>query len=198
MKRIVLILGLFLFGVGTAFSQESMWSFNYTPASPIGDLQEYTNATSLRGWAIDGRRFMTDNVSLGGYIGYNGFFEERPRQLYDIDNTTINAITYRYLYVVPVLINSHYYIGEGWIRPYAGLGLGIYYVEQELQFNTFRIQEKNWRFGLAPEVGVLIPFGVGATTGVMLGAKFNQVSYNVQGIDNLNYINYNLGIGFSF
>ena len=64
--------------------------------------------------------------------------------MYDIKNTTINAKSWRYVYTLPVLITTHYYIGEGWIKPYIGIGAGIYYIEQELQFSTFRIEEKNW------------------------------------------------------
>ncbi len=181
-----------------AMAQESIWAFNYNPASPGGDLRDYTNATSWRGWSFEGRRFMTDDVSLGVYIGYNGFFEEKPRSLYDINNTTINAKSWRYVYTLPVLVTTHYYIGEGWIKPFIGIGVGIYYIEQELQFSTFRLDEKNWKLGFAPEAGVFIPFGVMANVGVLLSAKYNLVVYNVQNIDNLYYLNYSLGIAFKY
>ena len=70
--------------------QETLFSFNYNPASPLGDLKTYADGTSWRGWSFDGRKFTTDEVSIGGYVGYNGFYEERARDLYDIDNVTIN------------------------------------------------------------------------------------------------------------
>lgn len=181
-----------------SMAQESIWAFNYNPASPLRDLQDYTNATSWRGWSFEGRKFMTDNVSMGVYIGYNGFFEEKPRSLYDIKNTTINAKSWRYVYTLPVLITTHYYIGEGWIKPYIGIGAGIYYIEQELQFSTFRIEEKNWKLGIAPEAGVFVPFSVIANEGVLLNIKYNEVFYNVQNIDNMRYLNYNVGIAFKY
>ena len=197
---ITLLIGVMLMSGAArqSMAQESIWAFNYNPASPLEDLQDYTNATSWRGWSFEGRRFMTGNVSLGGYIGYNGFFEEKPRSFYDINNTTINSKSWRYVYALPVLVTTHYYIGEGWIRPYIGIGVGIYYIEQKLQFSTFRTEEKNWRLGFAPEAGVFVPFGVLVNAGALLSVKYNQVFYNVQNIDTLNYLNYSLGIVFKY
>ena len=197
MKKILTFL-IVLITCDTTVAQYSLWSFNYNPASPVGDLKTYTDATSLRGWSFEGRKFMTDEVSLGGYIGYNGFYEERPRALYDIENVTVNAITWRYVYTVPVLVNTHYYIGEGWVRPYVGVGVGFYYIEQELQFSSFRISDNYVKFGFAPEVGVFVPFGFDSNTGILLNAKFHQVFYEERDIGNLNFINYNIGIAVSY
>lgn len=181
-----------------SMSQETLFSFNYNPATPLGDLSSYADGTSTRGWSIDGRKFTTDEVSVGGYIGYNGFYEERARALYDIDNVTINSQTWRYVYTLPVLVTAHYYIGEGMVRPYVGLGVGLYYVEQELQFSSFRISEDSWNFGLAPEVGAFIPFGLGSNVGALINVKFHQVFYEELNIGSLNYINYNFGLAFSY
>lgn len=179
-------------------AQESIWAFNWNPATPMGDLENWIGETSLRGWSFEGRRFMTDNVSLGGYLGFNGFFEEKPRGLLDINNTTINAKSWRYLYSLPVLVTTHYYIGEGWIKPYVGIGLGIYYTEEELQVGTFRSKETSFDFGFAPEIGVFVPFGLLSNVGALVAVKYNQVFYTSQNIDGMSYINYSLGIAFKY
>ena len=197
MKRTLLIVTV-IFSWTFALGQESLWSVNYNPAIAFGDLSNYADGTSWRGWSFEGRRFTTDEVSVGGYIGYNGFYEERARALYDIDNVTINSQTWRYVYTLPVLVTAHYYIGEGMVRPYVGVGTGVYYIEQELQFSSFRLSNNYWKFGLAPELGLFIPFGISSNVGALLNAKFHQVFYNEQNIDNLNYINYNFGIAVSY
>ena len=195
-KALLTIFSVFV--ITFSMAQETLFSFNWNPATPLGDLSAYADGTSLRGWSIDGRKFTTDEVSIGGYIGYNGFYEERARALYDIDNVTINSQTWRYVYALPVLVTAHYYIGEGMVRPYVGLGVGLYYIEQELQFSSFRISEETWKFGLAPEVGAFIPFGLGSNVGALINVKFHQVFYEEQNIGNLNYINYNFGLAFSY
>lgn len=198
MKRL-LIAGILFISLGARAQEgEMIWAFYYQPASPSGDLQQYISEFSARGWGFEGRMMMTEDVSLGGYIGYNGFYQEIPRGLYDVGTTTINAKTWRYTYTLPILINAHYYIGEGMVRPYLGAGTGIYYIEQELQFGTNRLTDKNWKFGVAPEAGFYIPFGIQSSVGLMIGVKYHFVFYNVQNIDNLSYLNYNLGLGFRF
>ena len=175
-----------------------LWSFYYQPASPMGDLQEYIGETSLRGWSFEGRMFMTEDVSLGGFIGYNGFFQEVPRDLYDLGTTTINARTWRYLYTLPVMVTAHYYIGEGMVKPYICTGVGIYYIEQEIQFGSNRLSENSWNFGIAPEAGVYVPFGIQSSVGAMIGVKYNLAFYNSEGINNITYLNYNIGLGLKF
>ena len=67
-----------------------------------------------------------------------------------------------------------------------------------MKFRIFRPEEKNWRLGFAPEAGVFVPFGVLVNAGALLSVKYHQVFYNVQNIDNLNYLNYSLGIVFKY
>ena len=197
-KLLTTIVAVLIWSISFGQGQEMLVSFNYNPATGYGDLNAFANGTSWKGWSIEGRKFLVDEVSFGAYLGYNGFFEERDRDLYDIDNTTINAKTWRYVYSLPILATAHYYVGEGVVRPYLGLGVGLYYLEQEIQFGILRISEDYWKFGLAPELGFFIPFGVGSNVGTLLNAKFHQVFYNEGNIGNLNYINYNIGIAIGY
>jgi len=199
MKRNLLIFAFSLISlVVKAQEGDMIWAFYYQPATPTGDFKLYIEETSLRGWAFEGRRFMTEDVTLGGYVGYNGFYQEMPRGLYDIGSVTINAKTWRYTYTLPLLVNAHYYIGGGMVKPYIGTGVGLYYVEQELQYGSNRISEKNWNFGIQPEIGIYIPFGIQSSVGLMASVKYNLVFYNVMDIDILSYLNYNIGLGFMF
>jgi hypothetical protein len=199
MRRIFIVLVLCLAASGLKAQEGDMiWAFYYQPATPTGDFKAYIEETSLRGWAFEGRRFMTEDVSLGGFIGYNGFYQEVPRGLYDQGTVTINAKTWRYMYTLPILVNAHYYIGDGMVKPFIGTGVGIFYTEQELQFGANRISENSWNFGVAPEAGFYIPFGLQSSLGLMASVKYNLVFYNYQDISQLSYINYNIGLGFTF
>ena len=84
------------------------------------------------------------------------------------------------------------------VRPFIGTSVGIIYTEQELQFGANRISENSWKFGVAPEAGFYIPFGIQSSLGLMAGLKYNLVFYNSDDISQLSYINYNIGLGFTF
>ena len=72
------------------------------------------------------------------------------------------------------MLNAHYYMGEkGEIRPYAGLSAGGYYVNQELQVGIATFQNDSWEWGVAPELGVIIPVQRGL--GVILAGKYNFI-----------------------
>ena len=67
-----------------------------------------------------------------------------------------------------------------------------------MQFSTVRIEEKNWKLGIVTEAGVFVPFSGIANEGVLINIKYNEVFYNVQNIDNMRYLNYNVGIAFKY
>ena len=58
------------------------------------------------------------------------------------------------------------------IRPYLGLGAGVYYTIQRFDIGLASLKEDGFRFGLAPEVGVLIPLYFGSR--ILLGARYDH------------------------
>ena len=105
----------------------------------------------------------------------------------------------------------HYHFGEfGEIRPYVGLGTGVYFTTQlsydrsllslqgnsdALEMGLYRIIQKDTQFGLAPMAGVAIPlnkdtnFNIGAIYNWALETKKQQAVTSV---------GFNLGIGWRF
>lgn len=200
MKKIILS-ALILIGFAiNANAQTSYWTFSWPISMGIGNTNEYIAKTSFRGFAISGESFLTDNISIGGEWSWEVFNEIKrglpPREV-SIDGNPghVTGTEYRYLNTIPIFVNSHYFIGQnGAVRPFAGLGIGTVYVDQRTDIGLVSIQDKTWRFGVQPEVGVFIPFGLSGT-GVSLKAKYRYATKSSDA-EAVNMFSFGIGFGF--
>ena len=200
MKKILLI--TFIIG-GFAINtnaQSSYWTFSWPISMGIGETNEYIAKTSFRGFAISGESFLTDNISIGGEWSWEVFDEIKrdlpPREV-SVNGTpgNISGTEYRYINTIPIFVNSHYFAGQnGSVRPYVGLGIGTVYVDQRTDIGFVTLQSKKWRFGVQPEVGVFIPFGL-TGTGVSLKAKYRYAT-KVSDSEAISMVSFGIGFGF--
>lgn len=183
MKKIsYTILVLTLFVSTASFAQRSFWSFNYEMSFGLGEQADYIGDASFRGWGIDGRGFITQEISVGGSFSWE-VFDQIYRDLppYDVtvtDNISgaVSGVQYRYINTLPILVNAHYYLGQdGAVRPYFGLGIGTAYTEQKTEIGLIAITTKGWGFAVQPEVGVMIPFGL-TGVGANVAGKFRYTT----------------------
>ncbi len=202
MKKIAIIA---LFSIGysiQSFAQTSYWTFSWPISMGIGSTNEYISKTSFRGISITGASFLTDNISIGGEWSWEVFDEIKrdlpPRDI-QIDQSgvkgSISGTEYRYLNTIPIFVNAHYYLGEnGAVRPFVGAGIGTVYVDERTDIGLVSVQSKKWRFGVQPEVGVFIPFGL-SSTGISLKAKYR---YATKASEAQAVSMFSFGIGFGF
>ena len=60
----------------------------------------------------------------------------------------------------PLLATAHYYLGQrGGLRPYAGAGAGISYLESRVNLGGVLIEDNGWPITLAGELGAAFPMG---------------------------------------
>jgi outer membrane protein W len=201
MKKIFIIIAVF---ISTAsFAQQSFWSFNYNMSFATGEQTDYIADASFRGWSVDGRGFINQNISFGGSFSWEIFDQIYrdlpPTQISTIaDNVdgAISGVEYRFINTLPILANAHYYLGsDGAVRPYFGIGIGTAYVEQRTDIGFVSITAKGWGFAVQPEIGAMIPFGL-TGVGANISGKFR---YTTQGGDTTIPISFfTLGIGIGF
>ena len=200
MKKILIIIAVF---ISTAsFAQRSYWAFNYEMSFAAGEQADYVGDPSFRGWGIDGRGFLTQNMSVGGSFSWE-VFDQIYRNLppYELNvkdevNASISGVQYRFINTLPIMVNAHYYLGkDGALRPYAGLSIGTAYTEQRTDIGLYSIYAKGWGFAVQPEIGVVIPFGL-TGTGLNVAGKFR---YTTKGGDTTIPISFfTLAIGMAF
>ena len=200
MKKLLIIIAVL--SSTSAFAQRSFWTFNYEMSFAVGEQKDYIEKGSFRGFGLDGRGFVSDNISIGGAFSWEVFYEVKrnlPPEPFnvDIDNVdgVITGTQYRYINTLPIMVNSHYYLGsDGEARPYFGLGLGTSYVEQRTDIGLVSITGKKWGFAVQPEIGVMIPFGLSGT-GANIAARFR---YTTETVDTSPISFFTLAVGLGF
>lgn len=198
LKNIALLAVLLTLGI-SGFSQGGgVWNFQWAMGLPLGSTSDFIDKFSARGFAIDGRGYVTDRITVGGRAGWNTFYQnfDWVTNSNESGTVTIHGYKRRYINAIPLTINSHYYFGYGLVLPYLGIGLGAYYIETRDFMGIYYLQEKAWHFGLAPELGVVIPFG-NSNTGINLAVKYNYAA-KTKDTRSISWLEIDLGIAYVF
>jgi len=156
MKKYILIIALATASLNLSAQEQgsSVLSFNYHMAVPSLDFRDFLDETSFRGWSADYRYYATDKVGVGIHSGYHVFHHKFPRDTYYFENGAATLVHWRYAHVVPILIVAHYDLlnEDSKLKLSAGVGLGPYYVREEVWVGMYEITFDQWGFGLAPEL----------------------------------------------
>lgn len=178
-----------------AANAQTIYSATWDTSLGTGTTSDYIGAFSGRGVTfLDIRSFVSSNVSIGGSIGLHALYEEVSGSFVN-QNRTTTGTQKRYINSLPIMFNSHYYFGEddGSITPYIGLGIGTYVVDQRTDVGLFRVEDNGWLFGLAPEVGLLLP--IAGDKALILKAKYNY-AFESSSFGPYEYLNF--GVGFAW
>jgi len=181
-------------------AQEWYTGLTYQMSFPAGDTKDFTNQTSFRGIGLDFRKAIDSGTSVGLFFGWN-VFHERTSETIELQTNTPGAITGtqdRYLNAFPMMLTAHRYFGqEGGIRPYLGLGGGGFLMVQRLDIGVLSLQNEPWEWGIAPEVGFVVPLQSGAM--ILVNGKYNY-AFTGQSIGNtdINHSYWGLNIGFAW
>ncbi|MGH9259853.1 MAG: hypothetical protein ACRD08_08155, partial [Acidimicrobiales bacterium] len=139
-----------------AHAQGKLGALTYSWSMPADQTKQYADNDSWLGLTVEGRA-MQDRTSVGILLGWNSFYN-RTSQTINLPQGAITGDQYRSLQIFPLLANAHLYFGETRApRMYVGVNAGAYYVHQVLDIGLSSLTTDNWHFGVAPEVGFMIP-----------------------------------------
>lgn len=206
MKKLV-ILSLFLFCASTLIAQRNLWTVNYRVSFSSGELNDYISSMSWRGIGVEGRQFVTSQIALGGHFSWSVFNEKVRDDVKNINGTVetdegelpfnadVGGTQFRYVNLMPLLFTTHYYFGDDYeFRPYLGVGMGVYRSLQRTEVGLMAVQNNNWHFGLAPEIGIMIPTG-DFNNALMLSLRYDH-PFASNG--SINYTNFSINLGISY
>jgi len=180
--------------ITASVSAQSLGNMTYNMSFPTGNLSDFIDKTSFKGFGIEGRWFQSRNLSLGLSFAWT-VFDQRvgdPIQIVqDGVRATVSGTQIRVVNSLPILATAHFYTGKrrDKFRFYFGTGVGMYYIKQRLEIGLVAFESDNWHFGVAPEVGVIINFSREFTmivntkynyafsAGEALGGGDNQIDY---------------------
>lgn len=194
MKKLIYT-SLFLLGCAAMQAQGGIFSMTYDISFPMGETSDVVSKTSWRGGTlVDGRAFITDNITVGGSFGWHVFTSKEEGTFQDGNisgtGTLVNTIN-----VFPLLATGHYYFGTEFdLNPYVGLGIGTSNVTTQTDFGLFTDKTTAWEFALAPQVGVLVPLNYNVHGNVKLTYNYAMKAGDAR--FNTSYLS--LGIGLAW
>ncbi len=196
-KKLLTPVFIFLFSLSSFAQGGGVWNFDWNIGFGTGETSDFTPSPSLRGFSINGAGFVTDNLTVGGIAGWNIFYHNNGFTELQISNTaTVYGYNRTNINTIPIMLTTHYYFSQTKMMPYAGLGVGTMYADQRNYMGIYYVQNKAWHFALAPEVGIIIPFGEG-NTGVNANVKYNWAA-KTKDTPSITYFTINIGLSYVF
>ena len=181
------------------FIKNSILGINYNLSFETGSLAKFIPDMGYRGWDIELKAMVTDNIAVGGNIGWYAFYKKYPRQTYYFDQGALTSTIFNYLYSVPIrAVVTYYPIPTAFVQPFIGLQAGMYYNEKRTEIGFYAYETKTWNFGFAPEIGVIVPFGKYSQWGFNVKGKYNYQFYTKDNFENLSWFDLSFGLSFSY
>ncbi len=175
------------------------WSgyLTYEMAYPTAETGDFISDMSLGGVGIGYRRFLFyPGFAIGVSWQWNTF-QEKTRDLIELDGISVSGDQLRRIYASPILFNADYYYSgpehEWLVWPYAGVGVGPCYIDKSLQVGIADYEEKNWHFGIAPRAGMYFPI-----YNMIDGVVNFSYNYIFKAGDDTAHSFWGIGIGFAY
>ncbi len=196
MKKIkaIIISAIFIFTSMGVFAQNGgILNFQWNMGFGTGNTHTFVSTPSLRGVSLEGRKFITDHVTVGGRFGWQTFYKDYGKVTRTRGTNTITGYNKKYINAMPLMATVHYYFTTKKIYSYVGLGVGTYYMNLRDQMGMYYVSDQTWHFGFSPDVGVVVPLGH------KLGATANfRYNYAVKTKDNKSRSWIGIGLGLSY
>jgi hypothetical protein len=203
-KSIFLIIIAFLI-TSDSFSQQKgkyLASLYYNMSFPLGRTSDFVKNPSFAGVTFDGKSFISNNTAIGLLFGWNVFNEEESG-LQTFPSGAVFGNTAQYFNILPLMASVTFFPNTNRnvkTKFYMVGYVGAYDILQQLELGVNTVENNNWHFGLAPEIGVY--YQAGRTTNLTLSARYNYAFSSGEALngDESNYqtwINLNLGIGYN-
>lgn len=181
---------------GAVNADDAMGVVTYDVSVPLGDLTDYIDKTSWRGFGLEGRWLVKPNIALGLAWHWNTFYKTTDETI-EITNGHVTGNQFRVFYGSPIMATAFWYprspLDNPSFMPYIGIGAGTIWTKQRLEIGIVAFEESAWHFGVTPEIGVMVP--VGYYTNLIMGARYN---YAFESGDSPEYQWFTFSVGFAW
>ncbi|MEM9327452.1 MAG: hypothetical protein AAGA85_17430 [Bacteroidota bacterium] len=181
-----------------SYSQSSFTHLEYAPSIPVGNVTDFTGGFQWRGLGFGAGWFVQDGLTVGFQTGWNVFRDETDGIVSavvetDNSNITLTGKQFRFINAVPILLTSRYYIEGSQVWPYIGAGVGTYFASRRTELGLRTFSEDSWHFGVAPEVGIVVP--TYSESSFTLGLQYHQ-AFAAGDNDGIGYLAIKIGVGW--
>ncbi len=207
MKKISIRLAALLFVAGctlrSASAQilpDSYFNIDWQLGMPLST--DFADDFSGWGMNFEGGYFLTDAITIGGFLSYQTNFEKVPRQTLTLSGGNALTTSQKHaIFQLPFGVVARYnWLKESVFQPYAGMRLGASWAQISSYYYVYKQYTDTWGFYLSPEVGVSIfprpDMRLGFHAALYYSYSTNSgdlLSYSVDGIQN---VGFRFGISF--
>jgi outer membrane protein W len=173
----------------------------YQLGIPIGNTYNYVQDVSWRGIGLDLQWMVKPTLSVGVAFGWNVFYENVTTTINTVPGgvpsgtgVSIYGNQDRNFNFFPLLADVRFVpkLKNG-VRPFLGVGVGGYITTQQLGIGLYSFSQTAFQFGLAPELGVIIPVEGGA--GIQISFRYNM-AFAGGGISFQQWLGMNVGVAW--
>jgi len=196
MRKIFAALLVLALGAGAVMADDAIGVLTYDVSFPLGDVKDFVDKTSWRGFGLEGRWLVNPNLSVGLSWHWNTF-DMTSSELLEIENGHVSGNQFRIFYATPLMATAFWYprspLDNPEFIPYIGLGAGTIWTKERLEIGIVALEDSGWHFGLSPEAGFMFP--VGYYTNLIISGKYN---YAFEAGDSPSYQWWSLSFGFAW
>jgi hypothetical protein len=169
------------------------WSIS-TPLNNLG----FISKTSVTGGDLSYHFFVKPQIAIGVGINWSSAVQYKSRRTYDYENGAITTDRINSWYSIPITARGKYFLFTSpHLLPYAGLGVGALYHEDETYYSIFYDRLETWGFLATPEVGAIIIPKKEGSLGIQLGVQYNYGTNNAEdSFRNIQSLNVLAGLTF--
>ena len=194
-KRALFVIPIALLLSSGAHAQDFFWGVSYGMSTPFSDTKEFTEGTSWRNMGIDLLAVVNPNTTVGVSFGWN-VFNDTTSAVSSRDNVDVQGTQFRYINSLPILLNFRRYMGtRGGPRPYIGVGVGPHLMKERVDVGLWTISDNIWHFGVAPEVGLVVPMG--PVVKGFINAKYHYAAAAGDAGRSHSYLGFNIGFAWA-
>lgn len=180
----------------------SLWLIGWGLGQPLGNLSDYQNGTSVAGFSMEFRSIVKPKVSVGLAFDYNRFDRTNSLEtvaVSGVPNAVLSGPTYRYADDFGIKVTGHYYLMDGNLRPYAGVGIGGNWAYAYGQTADLAQTKSEFAFLLTPEVGLLFDLAKGrSAVSINLAFRYNYTTADFGKVKDQQWLSEVVGISVSY
>lgn len=179
------------------FNSGGLVSVQWDISKPIGSMHDYVKNTSFSGISIDYKHCYKNDIIIGGRTGWNYFYENKGlTNVEDGTSTTYKPLDHK-VNVIPLMLVVDYMVQSNKFIPYAGIGVGTYFINSSVTSNNVKTASSNtFHFGVSPEVGLTIPFII-SNFGLNLSTRYNY-ALGAGSSSGYSWFDFNIGLSFMY
>ncbi len=178
------------------FNSGGMVNVNWNISKPTGNTKDFIQNTSFTGISIDYRHCYKYNIVIGARTGWNRLYENKGLTNIENGQTSVYNRLENKINAFPILLAVDYMVDSDKFIPYAGLGIGGYFINSSVSTNTGTESTNSFHFGVSPEVGITIPFII-SNFGLNLSTRYN-FALKTSKTDNFTWFDFNIGLSFMY